>query len=61
MAHGLGLQVVAEGVETAEQLAFLRKVDCDWAQGYYFCRPLPAEEIEPLLRNWTSQAQLARA
>jgi EAL domain-containing protein (putative c-di-GMP-specific phosphodiesterase class I) len=61
MAHGLGLQVVAEGVETAEQLAFLKKVDCDWAQGYYFCRPLPAEEIEPLLRNWTSQAQLARA
>ncbi len=61
MAHGLGLQVVAEGVETAEQLAFLRKVDCDWAQGYYFRRPLPAEEIEPLLRNWTSQAQLARA
>jgi len=61
MAHGLGLRVVAEGVETAEQLAFLKKVDCDWAQGYYFCRPLPAEEIEPLLRNWKPQTQLARA
>jgi diguanylate cyclase (GGDEF)-like protein/PAS domain S-box-containing protein len=61
MARGLELQVVAEGVETAEQLAFLKKLGCDWAQGYYFSKPLPAEEIEPLLRNWTSQAQRARA
>jgi EAL domain-containing protein (putative c-di-GMP-specific phosphodiesterase class I) len=61
MAHGLGLKVVAEGVETAEQLAFLKKVGCDWAQGYYFSGPLRAEEIEPLLRNWKSQTQLARA
>ena len=61
MAHGLELQVVAEGVETAEQLAFLKKLGCDWAQGYLFSRPLPGEEIEPLLRNWTSQAQLVGA
>jgi diguanylate cyclase (GGDEF)-like protein/PAS domain S-box-containing protein len=61
MAHGLGLRVVAEGVETTEQLAFLRKLGCDRAQGYYFSRPLPAEEIEPFLRNWKSQPLLARA
>src|SRR5258706_9793899 len=61
MAHGLGLQVVAEGVETAEQLVFLKKVGCDWAQGDYFSRQLPREEIERLFRNWNPQTQLARA
>ena len=41
MAHNLGLKVVAEGVETAEQLAFLSDNACDEAQGYYFARPQP--------------------
>jgi diguanylate cyclase (GGDEF)-like protein len=45
MAHNLSLKVIAEGVETAEQLAFLRENDCDAIQGYLVRRPMPAEEI----------------
>ena len=49
MARSLRLRVVAEGVETAEQFAFLRSRECDEAQGYYFSRPVPAEEMTRLL------------
>ncbi|MCG3110934.1 MAG: EAL domain-containing protein [Candidatus Manganitrophus sp. SB1] len=49
MAHSLKLKVVAEGVETAEQLAFLRSLKCDGMQGYFFSRPLAAEEATKLL------------
>ena len=49
MAHGLGLRVVAEGVERAEHLDFLRRHRCDDVQGYYFSRPLAAEEFESLV------------
>ncbi len=49
MAHRLGLPVVAEGVETADTLAFLRTCGCDEAQGYYFAAPLPADEVAPFL------------
>nr|WP_024309036.1 EAL domain-containing protein [Pseudomonas sp. P818] len=45
MAHALHLKVVAEGVETAEQLAFLQQRDCDQVQGYLFSKPVPLEEI----------------
>jgi diguanylate cyclase (GGDEF)-like protein len=46
MAHGLGLEVVAEGVETEEEHEFLRLERCNNAQGYYFARPLKAESFE---------------
>ena len=49
MAHTLKLEVVAEGVETAEQLALLRDWQCDTAQGYYFSYPLTGEELTRLL------------
>ena len=50
MAHSLRLSVIAEGVETEEQLAFLRERECNEYQGYYFSKPLPAGEIEQLAR-----------
>ena len=50
MGRNLRLTVLAEGVETAEQLALLRNMDCDMAQGYYFSRPLEAADIAELLR-----------
>jgi len=51
LGHGLGLKVVAEGVETAYQQAFLHGIGCDELQGYYFSRPLPAEAFVELLSN----------
>lgn len=49
MAHGAGMTVVAEGIEGAEQLAVLRELCCDVGQGYYFSRPVPAEQIAAIL------------
>jgi EAL domain-containing protein (putative c-di-GMP-specific phosphodiesterase class I) len=49
MGKALGMTVVAEGVETAEQAEFLREHDCDEMQGYLFSEPVPAERIPPLL------------
>ncbi|MGQ0486697.1 MAG: sensor domain-containing protein [Hyphomicrobiales bacterium] len=51
MARSLRLRVVAEGVETPEELVFLRAQHCDEAQGYYFSRPLPAQQFAKLLRT----------
>jgi len=49
LAHNLRLRVIAEGVETVAQLAYLQEHDCDEMQGYYFSRPLPADEFAKLL------------
>jgi EAL domain-containing protein (putative c-di-GMP-specific phosphodiesterase class I) len=51
LAHGLGLDVVAEGVETAAQLAFLESHGCDHVQGFHIGRPMPAAKFERLLRT----------
>ena len=51
LAHNLRLQVVAEGVETEEQLKFLHLLRCDEAQGYLFSKPLPAQQVERVLRT----------
>ncbi len=51
MAHALGMQCVAEGVETEAQLVFLADEGCDAVQGYYFSHPLPADELDEQLRR----------
>jgi len=50
------LQVIAEGVETSEDLAFLKARDCDEAQGFYFSPPLPPAEFVRLLKDFDSQS-----
>jgi EAL domain-containing protein (putative c-di-GMP-specific phosphodiesterase class I) len=49
LARNLGIEVVAEGVETAEQVALLQALDCEFGQGYYFAKPLPPEEAQKML------------
>jgi len=51
MAHSLGRRVIAEGVETSGQLDYLRQHQCNEIQGFFFSRPLPAEEFAKLMRN----------
>ena len=61
MAHSLGLNVVAEGVETPEQLAFLRQHGCDIIQGFWLAPPLGASECLRFIREWPQRAATATA
>jgi EAL domain-containing protein (putative c-di-GMP-specific phosphodiesterase class I) len=53
LGHNLGKPVVAEGVESSEDSDELSALGCDYAQGYFFARPLPADEVQAFLRNPT--------
>ncbi len=59
MGHSLDIRVVAEGVETEEQLQFLRELRCNEVQGFYFSPPVPAAEVEHLLAASTRRASVA--
>ncbi len=55
LAHGLGLQVVAEGVETEQTFRQLQDMGCDLAQGYWISRPVAADDVIPWWQKWSSQ------
>jgi diguanylate cyclase (GGDEF)-like protein len=61
LGHHLGLEVVAEGVETEEQLSELRTLGCDGAQGFHLLRPLPADEVGVWLRERANELAPRRA
>ncbi len=52
LGHAMGLRVVAEGVETAEQAALVARLGCDELQGYYYAKPMPPSRLERVLGNW---------
>lgn len=51
LAHSLGLKVIAEGVETKVQFQFLKEHDCDFVQGYYFAKPMPANKLQACIEK----------
>jgi EAL domain-containing protein (putative c-di-GMP-specific phosphodiesterase class I) len=59
LAHNLNLEVVAEGVETEEQLALLRSFGCDQVQGFLISRPLPIEQLVEYLVQGAGQGAVA--
>ncbi|WP_249978701.1 EAL domain-containing response regulator [Vreelandella olivaria] len=54
LAHAVGCDVVAEGIETSAQVDYLRSIGCEAAQGYYYARPLPADEFFAWCKKWAS-------
>ena len=59
LAHSMKLRVIAEGVESREQLDFLRQQQCDQMQGYFLSRPLPARQLESLLRVYSAEQTIS--
>ena len=55
MSHSLDFKTIAEGVETDEQLRFLKECGCDEVQGYFISKPLPAEQLEQFVRSRPSK------
>jgi EAL domain-containing protein (putative c-di-GMP-specific phosphodiesterase class I) len=60
MAHALHMKVIAEGVETAGQLALLHEFGCDYVQGFFFSRPIPAEALTRLLGECTQASDFGQ-
>ncbi len=52
MSHRLKMMVIAEGVESGQQVALLQRMGCDYVQGYYYSKPIPLEELIELLPYW---------
>lgn len=57
MAHRLKMKVIAEGVENIQQLNLLRKLGCDYLQGYYYSKPVPMAELIDFLQIWEVEHQ----
>ena len=58
IAHSLGFKVLAEGVETAQQLEFLKQQRCDQYQGYFCSPPIPADKFQALLEQQQSKKNI---
>ncbi|MBS9477842.1 EAL domain-containing protein [Ancylobacter sp. VKM B-3255] len=56
LGHSLGIETVAEGVETSSQASYLRANGCDYAQGYLYSKALPASRVPTLLKGWNAEA-----
>lgn len=61
LAHSLGLDLVAEGVETAAQRDYLQNLGCDLFQGFLYSRPLPADQLVPFIREWNARIEGTQA
>jgi EAL domain-containing protein (putative c-di-GMP-specific phosphodiesterase class I) len=57
LAHNLGMNVIAEGVEDQETLDILKVLDCDYAQGFFICRPIPAADVTEWLRRHSPKSR----